>query len=126
MYWTDTPDGHHCTRHEFDFPRGEVCHQCVTDPPPAPDGIEHDEAEVGALRGRISEYRSAARTCLRRSSEMADAGSTSEGNLAVKWNDCAIKWARLAEEQQTRLDEYTRDDRLIRREREMAGLRSGN
>ena len=123
MYWTDTADGHHCTRHDFAFCRGEVCHQCVTDPPPAPDGIETDEAEVSALRGRVNEYRCNSRGALRKSEELYE---RDEWNTAAKYEDTAIKWARLAEEQQTRLDEYVRDDRLIKREREMAGLRSSN
>lgn len=94
----------------------------MTDPPPAIDGVEKDEAEVSALRGRVNEYRCNARAALRRSDELAD-GTEREHGHAVKWNDCAIKWARLAEEQQTRLDEYVRDDRLIQREREMSGVR---
>jgi hypothetical protein len=122
VYWTDTPDGHHCSRHEFDFKRGEVCQRCVTDPPPPVDGIEHDEEEVLSLRSRVNEYRCNSRVALRRSDELAD-GTEREHGHAVKWNDCAIKWARLAEEQQQRLDEYVRDDRLVAREREMSGVR---
>jgi len=125
VYWTSTAEGHYCTRHDLAFKRGEVCHQCVTDPPPAMDGVEMDEAEVSALRGRVNEYRCNSRACLRRSEEMADE-SVGEHGHAVKWNDAALKWARLAEEQQTRLDEYVRDDRLIRREREMAGMRGAS
>jgi hypothetical protein len=123
VYWTDTPDGHHCSRHDFPFKRGEVCHQCITDPPPDLDGIEQDEAEVSALRGRVNEYRCNARAALRKSGELYD---SQEWNTAAKYEDTSIKWARLAEEQQTRLDDYTRDDRLIRREREMAGLRGSD
>ncbi len=126
MYWTDTADGHHCTRHDFAFNRGDVCQRCVTDPPPSADGIEQDEAEVSALRGRINEYRCNSRACLGESKRLRDEGTVQEGNLAVKWQDCGLKWARIAEEQQQRLDEYSRDDRLMRREREMAGLRSSH
>lgn len=125
MYWTDTAEGHHCTRHDYAFKRGEVCHQCVTDPPPPIDGVEQDEAEVAALRGRINEYRCESRACLRRSNELAD-GTKREHGPAIKWNDNAVKWARLAEEQQKRLDEMVRDDRLVQREREMSGVRSPN
>lgn len=123
MYWNDTPDGHHCTRHDHSFKRGEVCHQCITDPPPAIDGIEQDEREVSELRGRINEYRSNARSALRKSNELYD---SSEWSCAAKFEDTSIKWARLAEDQQTRLDEYVRDDRLVAREREMAGVRGQN
>jgi hypothetical protein len=123
VYWTDTADGHLCTRHDHAFKRGEVCQRCITDPPPAPGGVEQDEREVSELRGRVNEYRCNARACTGESKRLRDEGTVQEGNLAVKWNDCAIKWARLAEEQQTRLDEYVRDDRLIRREREMSGVR---
>jgi hypothetical protein len=126
VYWSDTPEGHHCNRHDYAFARGDVCHQCVTDPPPDVDGVEQDEREVSALRSRVNEYRVNSRSCLGESKRLRDEGTAQEGNLAVKWNDCALKWARLAEEQQTRLDEYTRDDRLIRREREMAGLRGSD
>lgn len=123
MYWTDTPSGHLCTRHSVEFLRGEVCHQCVEDPPPAPDGIEQDEVEVSALRGRVKEYRCNSRASLRKANELY--GKDEWGNSA-KLEDTAIKWARLAEEQQTRLDGYTRDDRLIREDRKMAGLRGGD
>ena len=123
MYWTSTADGHHCTRHDFAFRRGEVCHQCVTDPPPAIDGVEQDEAEVSALRGRINEYRCNSRAAQRKADELY---KSDEWNTSAKFEDTSIKWARLAEEQQTRLDEYTRDDRLIQREREMAGLRGSS
>ena len=123
MNWLDTPEGHHCTRHDHAFKRGEVCHQCITDPPEPIDGVERDEAEVAGLRSRINEYRCNSRAALRKANELYDAN---EWGTSAKLEDTAIKWARLAEEQQTRLDEYVRDDRLVSREREMAGVRSSN
>lgn len=96
----------------------------MTDPPPAVDGVEQDEAEVSALRGRINEYRCNSRACHRRSSELAD--EPRQQKVAIDWDSNALKWARLAEEQQTRLDEYVRDDRLVRQDREMAGVRGSS
>lgn len=124
MYWTDTPDGHRCTRHDVEFLRGEVCQKCVDDPGDAP-GTLPDE-DVSDLRGRIGEYRSNYRSCIRRSKSLADEGTAKDGGLAVKWNDCAIKWARLAEEQQSILDDREHNLKLIRHEQEMSGLRGSH
>lgn len=126
MYWTDTADGHHCTRHDFAFKRGEVCHQCVVDPGEAPGGLADNPAYHVALAARISEYESRSRTCWRKVTELDEGESKREGHEAVKWSAEAVKWARLAEERQDVLDNREHDLELIRHEREMAGLRRGN
>jgi hypothetical protein len=122
VYWTDTPDGHLCSRHDFAFKRGEVCHQCITDPPPSVDGIEQDESEVAELRARVSDVRSKSRTVWRRVTDLLD-GTDREIALGLKALAEYTKLERLGDERQNKLDEYVRDDRLIRREREMAGIR---
>lgn len=125
MYWTDTASGHHCTRHDFTFLRGEVCHRCITDPGEAPGGVVEDPEYQQALRARISEYESRSRVCWRKVAEL-DEGTEREENVAVKWSTEAVKWARLAEERQEVLDRRDHNLDLIRHEREMSGLRRGN
>lgn len=125
MYWTDTTDGHHCTRHDFAFKRGEVCHQCVVDPGEAPGGVADNPAYHVALAARISEYASRSRICWSEVDELRK-GTDRDANAAAKWSAEAVKWARLAEERQDVLDNREHDLELIRHEREMAGLRRGN
>jgi hypothetical protein len=123
VYWTDTADGHHCTRHDFAFQRGEVCHECVTDPGDAP-GQQIDDPEYQRLLcARVNEYRCNARAARRRAEELYRA---SEWSCAAKFEDTAIKWARLAEEQQGSLDGRAHDLKLIRHEEVMSGQRKGN
>lgn len=124
MHWTDTPEGHRCLRHGLEFDRGDVCHRCVDDPGDAITGIADED--VAELRTRISEYRANSRTCLRECNRLRRDGTARDGALAVKWNDAAIKWARLAEERQEVLDSRDHDMRLIRHEQEMSGVRSGH
>lgn len=126
VYWTDNADGHHCTRHNFTFKRGEVCHQCIVDPGAAPGVVADNPAYQIALAARINEYQSRARTCWRKVAELDEGESKREENVAVKWSTEAVKWARLAEERQDILDNREHDLELIRHEREMAGLRRGN
>lgn len=118
----DGRPGYRCERagHPSDpFPRGEICHHCVTDPGEVVAEDEVDEREVAALRARVNEYRSNSRACVRRSNELAEDGTAQDGHLAVKYQDAAVKWARLAEDRQDKLDEYVREDRLMRHESEM-------
>lgn len=126
MYWTDTADGHHCTRHQETFKRGEVCHGCVTDPGEAPGAVAADPEYQRQLRARINEYQSRARTCWRKVVELDEGESRREENTAVKWSAEAVKWARLAEERQDILDNRDHDMTLIRHEEAMSGLRRGN
>lgn len=126
MYWTDTADGHHCTRHDYAFKRGEVCHRCVTDPGESPGGIVDIPEYQQALNARISEYEARSRTCWRKVAEIDEDGTAREENVAVKWSAEAVKWARLAEERREVLDRREHNLELIRHEREMSGLRRGN
>jgi hypothetical protein len=126
VYWQDTPDGHRCTRHDYTFKRGEVCHRCVTDPGESPQGLVERPEYQQALAARISEYGTRSRTCWRKVEELDEGESKREGNEAVKWSAEAVKWARLAEERQDILDNREHDLELIRHEREMAGQRRGN
>lgn len=126
MYWIDTADGHHCTRHDHTFKRGDVCHSCVTDPGDAPGGVTDDPAYQRELKARISEYRANARAAWGESKRLADEGTAQEGNLAVKWSAEAVKWSRLAEERQEVLDRRQHNLDLIRHEEAMSGLRRGN
>lgn len=118
--WQDTADGHYCTRHDYAFTRGTVCHQCVVDPGATDTGLEQDEAEVSALRARVAEYQSRSRMCWSEAERLRK--DDRQGQLAVKWSDAATKWARLAEERQDKIDEYARDDRLVRKAEKLAGV----
>jgi hypothetical protein len=127
VYWTDTADGHHCTRHDYGFKRGEVCQRCVTDPGAEPGGGIVDVPEYQqALKARIAEYESRSRTCWRKVAEIDTDGTAREENVAVKWSAEAVKWARLAEERQEIFDRREHNLDLVRHEREMSGLRRGN
>lgn len=126
MYWQDTPDGHHCTRHDHAFERGEVCHRCVTDPGEQPGGIVDDPEYQLALKARIAEYQSRSRTCWRKVKDLDEGESKREENVAVKWSAEALKWARLAEERQEVLDRRQHNLDLIRHEQAMSGQRRGN
>lgn len=126
MYWTDTAEGHHCTRHDFAFQRGEVCHRCIVDPGEEPGGIVEVPEYQQELKARISEYESRSRTCWRKVAEIDEGENKREENVAVKWSAEALKWARLAEERREVLDRREHNLELIRHEREMSGLRRGN
>lgn len=123
MYWIDTADGHHCTRHDFKFLRGEVCHECVTDPGDPPGAVADDPEYQRALRARINEYETRERACWRRAEGLDGAR---EENIAVKWSTEAVKWARLKEESRNKLDQRAHNLDLIRHEEVMSGLRRGN
>jgi hypothetical protein len=124
VFWIDTQAGHRCTRHDYEFRRGEVCQACVADPGDAPgDAADNSDYQL-ALATRINEYRSRARICWRRAEDLE--GTEREENVAVKWSAEAVKWARLAEERQEVLDSREHDLELIGHEREMSGLRRRN
>jgi DNA-binding MarR family transcriptional regulator len=126
VYWTDTADGHHCTRHNYTFKRGEVCHECVTDPGDELGHVVESTEYQRQLRARVSEYQSRARTCWRKVMELDEDGTAREENVAVKWSAEAVKWSRLAEEMQKQLDDREHELTLLRHEREMSGRRRGN
>jgi hypothetical protein len=123
VYWVDTPSGHRCTRHNQEFLRGEVCPACVADPGDAPSGLEQDESEVSGLRERIHELRNKARTMWRIAEELLE-GTDRDASAGCKVAAEHTKLLRLAEELQQRVDEYTRDDRLVRKAEKLAGVAS--
>jgi hypothetical protein len=125
VYWVDTAEGHHCTRHDFAFERGEVCRRCETDPGEEPGGIVEIPEYQQALKSRIAEYESRSKACWKECNDMRG-GTDREGNTAVKWSAEALKWARLAEERREVLERREHNLELIRHEREMSGLRRGN
>lgn len=126
MNLVDTPTGRRCTRHNVELDRGEVCHRCVTDPADAPSASNDDPEYQLELRARINEYRSNARACMGECNSLRKDGTAIDGNLAVKWSAEAIKWSRLAEEQQSTLDSRAHDLRLIAHEERMSGVRRTN
>ena len=87
-------------------------------------GIDYPDDEQ--LRARINEYRSAHKFCLKQCKDLAEDGTKRDGNLAVKWSAEAVKWARLAEEQQDALDRREHNLDLIRHEEKMSGIRGSN
>jgi hypothetical protein len=125
VYWTDTADGHRCTRHNLEFRRGEVCQRCVADPGDEIGGIEFDEQEVAGLKSRIAELRSKARTMWRIAEELLG-GTDRDCAAACKVTAEHTKLLRLAEELQAKVDGYVRDDRLVRKEAQMSGQRKRN
>lgn len=126
MYSVDTATGRRCTRHNVDYERGEVCHRCVTDPAEPPSGHVGDPEYQQNLRARINEYQGNHKFCIRQCRDLVTDGTARDGNLAVKWSSEAVKWARLAEEQQLILDRREHNLDLIRHEERMSGVRKKN
>lgn len=126
--WVTTAEGHHCTRHNVGFLRGEVCHECTTDPGDA-DETFHAEYDR-KLAARIGEYRSGAaafkRAALSLIGDPGDEGTDRDVAAACKAMAEATKLFRLAEERQEILDNREHELALIAHEREMSGLRGGH
>ena len=129
--WVTTAEGHHCTRHNVGFLRGEVCHECTTDPGDADDTFhaEYDRK----LAARISDYQSTARTLMRVGKELL--GEPCQHGIKATDRDIAAackamaeatKLFRLAEERQEILDNREHELALIAHEREMSGLRGSH
>jgi hypothetical protein len=125
VYSVDTPTGRHCTRHDVDYERGEVCHQCVTDPADAPGGESGDAEYQRTLRARISELRSRARKLWRVADDLLD-GSERDVSTACKAVAEHTKLERLAEELQDKHDNREHELRLIRHEEAMSKVRNSH
>lgn len=103
--WVSTADGHHCTRHDEKFKRGEVCQRCVNDPAP------NEPVEVGgksvriddALLARASEHRALAKFLHGEGREMIEEGTAQDKSVAVKLIDAGTKLERLAIEIEDRV-----------------------
>jgi hypothetical protein len=128
--WVTTATGHHCDRHGTDFRRGEVCHECTTDPGDA-DETYHAEYDR-KLAARIAEYQSAARTLMRVGKELL--GEPCQHGVKATDRDVAAackamaeatKLFRLAEERQEILDNREHELTLIAHDNEMAGIATG-
>jgi hypothetical protein len=123
VYSVDTPTGRHCERHDVDYERGEVCHQCVTDPGDAPGGERDDAAYQRTLLARINELRTRARKLWRVADDLLD-GTDRDVNAACKAAAEHTKIERLAEELQDKYDNREHDLRLIRHEEAMSKVRN--
>lgn len=98
----------------------------MTDPGEAPVGHADDAAYQAQLKARVNEYRSNSRACVAEFKRLRDEGTAQEGNLAVKWSAEGVKWARLAEEMQDKIDGREHDLRLIRHEEAMSRVRDAH
>jgi hypothetical protein len=119
-------DGRHfCDRHDHDFPRGEVCQLCVDDPGPAPgDGEQDDEDRELIIRER--EYRSMEKFLHRRARELIEDGTERDVHAAAKLLAEGTKLARIALEIHNQLLDLKLERKLIKHDRELAGLESSH
>ena len=125
MYLVDTATGRHCTRHDVDVERGEVCHQCVTDPADAPRGQPDDATYQRAARARVSEFRARARKLWRIADELLE-GTDRDVAAACKAVAEHTKLERLAEEIEDKVDGREHELRLIRHEEAMSRVRDAH
>lgn len=124
MYWITTADGHHCTRHEVKFRRGEVCRPCVADPGPqigAGPGVVGDRDAL-VVEGDL--LQTAKET--RRLAKKLSAGTTAEKHCGAKYYDVYLKALRLWSETREPRLAREHDRSLLEHEREMSGLRGSN
>ncbi len=126
MNWELRADGRYCKRHKHAFPIGDVCHACTTDPGPEVGTAEVERNALERERDiRCSQYESDQKRLAREGRELLE-GTDLEKSLAVKMFAEATKLARLVEELNDKRLDHEHDLRLIRHEREMAGLRGPN
>jgi hypothetical protein len=119
--WLPTPDGHHCTRHDAKFKRGEVCAACVTDPgDDKPLDVGGRSVEIDkALLQRASDHRSLAKFLHREGREMIEEGTAQDKNVAVKIIDAGTKLERLAIEIEDRVSGRDYGRGLMEHEKKM-------
>lgn len=120
--WTDRNGGHFCSVHNAEFPRGEVCLHCVTEPgdsldDEAPEGVA-DEADLRAMQ-RLCETNS--KRCWRVADERFD-GTDKDVAAACKASAEATKWMRLALEIRDRHATQTEIETLVRKYRELLAM----
>ena len=126
MNWELRADGRYCKRHSHAFPIGDVCFACVADPGPEFDSVAVERSPLERERDiRCAAYESDSKRLARDAREMLD-GTDLEKALAVKLFAESTKIARLVEELTDKRIDHEHDLRLIRHEREMAGLRGPN
>jgi hypothetical protein len=99
--WQTTADGHHCTRHNVSFRRGQVCRACATDPGEIAVPTTSEDADDEILRD-AGEYQSHGRKLWRRCEDLLD-GTDLEKNIAAKLSAEAAKWERLSIETKDRV-----------------------
>ena len=122
MAWTDTADGHHCTVHDYSFPRGEVCHHCTT----AHLNVtaESTDSELDAdIIADAARYVSNAKRMWREAETCIDEGTAQDKSVAGKLSDCAIKWERLALEAKDKVAARKHLREAMAHEREMTTAR---
>lgn len=124
MNWEPTADGHRCTRHGIEFPRGEVCNSCTTDPGDDASTTTSDviDKEIAA---RAAEYTTRARRLWRECDEMLD-GTPMDKIQAVKLSSDSVKWERLALEALDKLSARKHLREAMAHEVAMSGLRGPN
>ncbi len=124
MNWESTADGHRCTRHGIEFPRGEVCHPCTTDPGDDASTATSDTIDK-QLAAEAAEFKSRARKMWRICDEMLD-GMPSEQIQAAKLSAEAVKWERLSTETKDKLSARKHLREAMAHEVAMSGLRGPN
>ena len=123
--WLDRPDGHYCTVHDYEFPRGETCTACVIEPGLPPGSEKTETQDEKDLKIREAEFRQRAKKCWRIASDMFDGnvGSTAD---ACKVSAEAAKWERLALEARDRYAPKQETDELIREVQKLRGKGGSN
>lgn len=119
--WQSTPEGHHCTRHDVKFKRGEVCQRCVSDPSPnQPVEVGGKSVEIdNALLARAGEHRSLAKFLHGEGRDMIEDGTAQDKSVAVKLIDAGTKLERLAIEIEDRVSSRDYGRGLMEHEKSM-------
>ncbi len=124
MNWQSTADGHHCTRHDVAFKRGEVCQDCVADPGEDEVQLSADvDQEIAKL---ANEFTSRARTLWREAVTLLDEGTAQDKSVACKLSAESAKWERLALEAKDKVSQRKHLREAMAHEREMSGMRGHN
>ena len=123
MAWTDTADGHHCTDHDYSFPRGEVCNRCDTAHLSIAADSSDDAIDADILAD-AARYTSNAKRMWREAADLLDEGTAQDKSVAGKLSDCAIKWERLSLEAKDKVAARKHLREAMKHEREMTTARA--
>ncbi len=117
--WILRGESFHCSAHNTDFARAEVCQLCVSDPGDSVDeSASVPDPELHALR---HEYRSRARTMWRMAQDFAKDPTDREASAACKASAEATKWERLALDVHDKLVNKTELAELLKQYAELLG-----
>ena len=119
--WIAKDGGHHCTAHDVQFARGEVCRACCDDPGP-PIVADNDAHVDDQTMIAEAECREVSRKLL----AMAEDLAKKDKNLAVKAYDTYLKTLRTWKELHAQRVQVESDERLREHDARINGLRKRN